>query len=91
MSGKGVILLTDGERLGYIFLVRNLVELYQAELKSAKLQLEKSNAQYISDMIAHDRAVELYEKRIAKIREICANHGLSDSEIENLTKWHDEY
>ena len=53
--------MTDGERLGYIFLVRNLVELYQAELKSAKLQLEKSNAQYISDMIAHDRAVELYE------------------------------
>ena len=82
MSHKG--------RMDYILLVRNAVEVCQFELKKYKARLEKQNELYISAMIEHDIAVKLYEKRIATIREICASHGLSDAEIDALTKWRED-
>lgn len=79
--------MTDKERMDYALLVRNVVEVYQSELRMAKLRLERQQSQYISAMISYDRAVEKYEKRIAETVSICKNHGFSSSEIENLTAW----
>lgn len=79
----------DGERMDYIFIIRNAIEVYRAELNQAKLLLEKRNAEYISAMIAYDIAIETYESRIEEIRILCKHHGLTDSEIDNLIKWHD--
>ena len=81
--------MTDKERMDYALLVRNVVEVYQSELRMAKLRLERQQSQYISAMISYDRAVEKYEKRISETVSICENHGFSSSEIENLTTWND--
>ena len=81
--------MTDKERMDYALLVRNVVEVYQSELRMAKLRLERQQSLYISAMIAYDRAVQKYEKRIAETVSICENHGFSSSEIENLTAWKD--
>lgn len=81
--------MTDKERMDYALLVRNVVEIYQAELRMAKLRLERQQIQYISAMLSYDRAVEQYEKRIVELVSICENHGFSSSEIENLTTWRD--
>ena len=81
--------MTDKERMDYALLVRNVVEVYQSELRMAKLRLERQQSQYISAMLSYDKAVEQYEKRIAELVSICENHGFSSSEIENLTTWRD--
>lgn len=80
----------DERNMDYIFFVRNVVEVYQGELKQAKILLEKCALEYTSAMIAHEEAVKLYEKRIAEIRRNCVHHGLSDAEIEALTKWRED-
>ena len=81
--------MTDKERMDYALLVRNVVEIYQSELRMAKLRLERQQSQYISAMLSYDKAVEKYEKRISELVSICENHGFSNSEIENLTTWRD--
>lgn len=36
--------MTDKERMDYALLIRNVVEIYQAELRMAKLRLERHDA-----------------------------------------------
>ena len=81
--------MTDEERKDFIFLVRNVVEVYQHEVKQSALKVEKYHSLYISVQLEDRFICEKYEKRIAHIKEVCKKAGLSDNDIESLTKWRD--
>ena len=81
--------MTDREHRLIVFFIRVIVRKWMRELKSVRTKYERIHSSYISVQIEHDKAVELYESRIKKLRTLCENLGLSDSEIENLIKWHE--
>lgn len=81
--------MTDREHRLIVFFIRVLVRKWMRELKNVRTKYERIHSSYISVQIEHDKAVELYESRIAKLRTLCENLDLSDSEIENLIKWHE--
>lgn len=82
--------MPDKEREDYIALVHNAVEFYQGQLKQAKLRLEKQYLIYNSAQLSYMFAVDEYETHIRRIREQCKEKGLSDAEIEALTKWRED-
>ena len=81
--------MTDRERRVLCFFIRVTVRKWAKELKTVRAKYERIHSSYISVQIEHDKAVDLYESRIKKLRTLCENLGLSDSEIENLIKWHE--
>lgn len=81
--------MTDRERRILCFFIRAIVRKWAKELKTVRTKYERIHSSYISVQIEHDKAVDLYENRIKKLRTLCENLGLSDSEIENLIKWHE--
>lgn len=81
--------MTDREHRLIVFFIRVVVRKWMRELKSVRTKYERIHSSYISVQIEHDKAVELYESRIAKLRTLCENLGFSDSEIESLIKWHE--
>lgn len=82
--------MTDKEREDYLLLVHNAVEYYQGQLKKAKLRLEKQYLIYNSAELSYLFAVDEYENHIRRIREQCKEKGLSDAEIDALTKWRED-
>lgn len=81
--------MTDREHRLVVFFIRVAVRKWTHELKSVLRKYERIHEKYISVEIEHDKAVELYEQRIGKLRTLCESLGMSDSEISDLTKWHE--
>lgn len=77
-------------KVDYIFIVRNAAESLQADLKSVRKKYERIHSDYLSVMLEYDEAVNTYEQRMKSLRSFAKSKGLSDSEIENLTKWRED-
>ena len=79
--------MTERERKDLFPILRSAVDVYQAELQRAKLRLEKQSKRYISEIMAYHEAVELYEKRMKAVIELCEEQNLSEFEKKALEKW----
>lgn len=82
--------MTDREHRLIVFFFSIAIKKWQRELKSILSKYERIHAKYISVMIEHDVAANAYAQRIEKLRQTCKDLGMSDSEIEDLTRWRDD-